>query len=527
MTQPHTLTSVTSAKAGTTTGTQSYVYDAAGNTKSRPGVTQDQSLTWTAEEKLDTATAEGTTTQYVYDADGNRILQHSSAGTTLYLGETEVMTDGSGTPINAVRTYSYSQTGAPTVVRTTNGSSTSHKLSCLLTDQLGTATIAIDLGKDQTVTRRAFKPYGESRGTKPSNWPNQHGYLGVGIDDANTGLTHMGAREYDQTTGRFISADPVFNIADPLQMNGYAYANNNPITESDPTGLCPKDVCKGYGQNTAETPFIPLGGGGSGSGKGKDKQGKTVVRNGGNSNLGTACTGAAMGEMKNPHDVAVCKTGEAAAEWAQAHNIDGYVTVDIGDGSKTFNHIPEGHRKKKDGSDGEADVILWAKGRVYIWEVKPNPGKGKDDTYAFRDGPDQLTNYVNKLRKYLRSEGDTRAVQRGPSIARKAFTWNGYRGAVWSRGDYPGMRYYGLDDDDDDEPTPRPSPGPTDLQRPTRTPTAEPTPSATGTYGPGSPGSDYSGETVAVGGGVTIFSIVMAVGNILSKGPSCLVGGMC
>ncbi|MET7695929.1 hypothetical protein ABZT06_50210 [Streptomyces sp. NPDC005483] len=33
-------------------------------------------MTWTAEEKLDTATAEGTTTQYVYDADGNRILQH-------------------------------------------------------------------------------------------------------------------------------------------------------------------------------------------------------------------------------------------------------------------------------------------------------------------------------------------------------------------------------------------------------------------------------------------------------------------
>ncbi|KQW06972.1 hypothetical protein [Streptomyces sp. Root369] len=138
--QPHTLTALTSAKGVSATGTQAYVFDAAGNTTTRPGATQDQSLTWTAEEKLDTATAEGSATQYVYDAGGNRILQHSSTGTTLYLGETEVMTDGSGTPVNAVRTYG--QAGAPTVVRTTNGSSTGHKLSCLLTDQLGTASPA-------------------------------------------------------------------------------------------------------------------------------------------------------------------------------------------------------------------------------------------------------------------------------------------------------------------------------------------------------------------------------------------------
>ncbi|MFD9510614.1 RHS repeat-associated core domain-containing protein [Streptomyces mirabilis] len=440
------------------------------------------------------------------------------------------MTDGSGTPVNAVRTYS--QNGAPTVVRTTNGSTTGHKLSCLITDQLGTASIAVDLGKDQTVTRRAFKPYGETRGTKPSSWPNQHTYLGVGIDDTNTGLTHLGAREYDQNTGRFVSADPVFDVADPLQMNGYAYANNNPVTRSDPTGL---ESCgpSNYSCTKDTIDTINKGGGGTGDGstnndnKGKDKQGKTVVRNEGKSNVGTACSGAAMGAMRNPHDIAVCKTGQAALEWAKAHNVDGYVTVDIGEGSKTFNHIPEGHRKKQDGSDGEADVILWAKGRVYIWEVKPNPGKGKDDTYAFRDGPDQLTNYVNKLTKYLRSEGDTRAVQRGPSVARKEFTWTRYRGAVWSKKEYQGMRYYGLYDDDDDEPTPQPSPGPTDLQRPMRTPTAEPTPSATGTYGPGSPDSDYSGEAVVVSGGVTIFSISMAVGSVLSKGPACLLGGMC
>lgn len=37
--------------------------------------------------------------------------------------------------------------------------------------------------------------------------------------------------------GRFLSVDPVLDVNDPLQANGYAYAQNNPVTYSDPTGL--------------------------------------------------------------------------------------------------------------------------------------------------------------------------------------------------------------------------------------------------------------------------------------------------
>jgi hypothetical protein len=37
--------------------------------------------------------------------------------------------------------------------------------------------------------------------------------------------------------GRFISVDPIMNLADPQQMHGYAYSNNNPTTLSDPSGL--------------------------------------------------------------------------------------------------------------------------------------------------------------------------------------------------------------------------------------------------------------------------------------------------
>lgn len=52
-----------------------------------------------------------------------------------------------------------------------------------------------------------------------------------------TGLTHLGAREYDPTLGRFISVDPIMDLTDPTQWHGYTYANNNPVTLSDPSGL--------------------------------------------------------------------------------------------------------------------------------------------------------------------------------------------------------------------------------------------------------------------------------------------------
>lgn len=246
-TQPHTLASVTSTPAGKET---SYTYNPTGTTKTRnlPGTTTDQTLQWTAEHKLESNTVGSTKTTYVYDADGNRILENTpGTGSTLYLGETELTTDNVGLITRASRAYS--QPGAPTVVRTTtNQSTTGHTLNVLVTDHLGTAHTTVEAGGTQPVTRRAFKPYGEPRGPKPANWPNKRTYLGVGIDDTTTGLTHIGAREYDQNIGRFLSADPIIDITDPLQMNGYTYANGNPISKSDPTGLKLDDGSGGKGE---------------------------------------------------------------------------------------------------------------------------------------------------------------------------------------------------------------------------------------------------------------------------------------
>ncbi|MFF4599820.1 RHS repeat-associated core domain-containing protein [Amycolatopsis sp. NPDC001319] len=52
-------------------------------------------------------------------------------------------------------------------------------------------------------------------------------------------MENLGAREYDPTSGWFVSADPVFEQADPNQMGGYDYAGNDPVTSSDPSGTGP------------------------------------------------------------------------------------------------------------------------------------------------------------------------------------------------------------------------------------------------------------------------------------------------
>ncbi len=66
-------------------------------------------------------------------------------------------------------------------------------------------------------------------------------------EQAETGLHYMNARWLDPETGTFLSVDPVVrDAANPQSLNGYAYAENNPIAFNDPTGAClPVSPCDG------------------------------------------------------------------------------------------------------------------------------------------------------------------------------------------------------------------------------------------------------------------------------------------
>ena len=55
--------------------------------------------------------------------------------------------------------------------------------------------------------------------------------------DGETGLVYLRARYYDPSVGRFQTKDPVQGCAgQPVTLNGYTYARNNPATFVDPKG---------------------------------------------------------------------------------------------------------------------------------------------------------------------------------------------------------------------------------------------------------------------------------------------------
>ncbi|MEJ3748089.1 RHS repeat-associated core domain-containing protein [Actinomycetes bacterium KLBMP 9797] len=214
---PHRLQRVTTGSR-----VDSYGYDAAGNTVSRPG----QTLTWSAEGRLAGVDAGGQATSFEYDADGARLIRRDPDGSTLYLGDTEVRVDSAG----AVRgTRHYRVDGDTVAVRTGAG------LAWLADDHAGTAGAAID-GDDLAVTVQRRLPYGAPRGAAATGWPGERGFVG-GTTDAATGLTHLGAREYDPELGAFLSVDPILDAGSPQQLHGYAYAGNSPVTYADPSGL--------------------------------------------------------------------------------------------------------------------------------------------------------------------------------------------------------------------------------------------------------------------------------------------------
>ncbi|MGC4938563.1 RHS repeat-associated core domain-containing protein [Kribbella sp. DT2] len=220
-TSANALKSVTTAgPAGTTTN--NYTYDATGNLTSRTQGGSSETLSWTDDGKL-AATSKGSS--FVYDGDGNRILRRDSSGTTLSLGETELRlgTDGK---LSGTRYYTF---GDDLVAVRTDG-----KLSWLLADLHGTPAIAVD-STSQVVQRRRTTPYGDVRGTAPVDWPGQKGFH-KGTADPDTGLVHLGAREYDPSLGRFISVDPEVDPEEPQSLNAYAYANNSPVTFEDSDG---------------------------------------------------------------------------------------------------------------------------------------------------------------------------------------------------------------------------------------------------------------------------------------------------
>ncbi|MFD9048177.1 ricin-type beta-trefoil lectin domain protein [Streptomyces zaomyceticus] len=191
-------------------------------------------------------TATDRTTSYVYDANGSPIVRRSPGKTTVTLGEDELTYDTVAKTLTGTRYYPIP--GGLTMVRVGTGG-----LTIQQADHHGSGVLTID-ANTLAVTRRTMDTFGNPRGSQPAAgvWGGQKGFVG-GTKDDNTGLTYVGARQYDPVAGRFLNPDPIIDPNDPQQWNGYAYSGSNPVNWTDKSGLfC--DGCSANKDNSAWDP---------------------------------------------------------------------------------------------------------------------------------------------------------------------------------------------------------------------------------------------------------------------------------
>ena len=115
---------------------------------------------------------------------------------------------------------------------------TNNKTYFALNDWLGSKRVVTNY--DGTVAQMCMNlPFGDEL-ICSANDLSEHHFTGQ-IHDQESGNDYFNARYYSNSTGRFLSPDPSgLAFADPTNpqsWNMYSYALNNPLTNTDPTGL--------------------------------------------------------------------------------------------------------------------------------------------------------------------------------------------------------------------------------------------------------------------------------------------------
>ena len=103
---------------------------------------------------------------------------------------------------------------------------------------IGTPRILTDSG-GSVVGTTTYDPYG-NRTLHGGTSDTTIGYSGNWTDVA-TRLVYLRARDYDPTTGQFLTVDPAVDTT----RQPYAYATNSPLNHSDPLGLATIGGCGG------------------------------------------------------------------------------------------------------------------------------------------------------------------------------------------------------------------------------------------------------------------------------------------
>ena len=272
----------------TNTTVHTYSYDLAdqllsNNRTVQPGLpAETRSYTYDALGRRSTRTINGVAEAYTYNAAsellaaGNATLAHDAAG--------RLISQSSPSPglQNPNATYTYNAGGKLASTQITAGGTGPHTTTrgydpAGNLTQVNTSTIDWDLAGDlpqPLLGVDLYGPAGLAARVQAGNWQatlhDVHGSIinqtspstigaqqgaaydeyGINADTPSTlargyhgeleidGITHLRARDYQATTGRFTTTDPLDGVNGTTTIaNPYHYTDNNPINLTDPTGL--------------------------------------------------------------------------------------------------------------------------------------------------------------------------------------------------------------------------------------------------------------------------------------------------
>jgi RHS repeat-associated protein len=185
--------------------------------------------------------------QFLYDAN-NRQRQSANLDGS---GAVISVFDGAGqrvaTSVNGTITNINVYDASGTLVAE-YGQSTTNGTQYVTNDHQGSPRV-ITSAAGTVMARHDYLPFGEELAAGVGMRTSGQAYGGLdgvqkkyaGMEkDGATGLSHTLWRKYDQTSGRWTSTDPYggsMSVQDPQSFNRYTYVDNDPVNQTDPSGL--------------------------------------------------------------------------------------------------------------------------------------------------------------------------------------------------------------------------------------------------------------------------------------------------
>jgi RHS repeat-associated protein len=247
-------------------GAGGFAYDDNGNLTTGSG----RNITYNILNKPISITGETGTAEFIYGADGDRVVQSATSGSsiarTLYVGMgatgkslyERTSRDGQFEHVQFIYAGGV-HGGSAFALRMAASDGSTSAMKYYHFDHLGSVTAMSDgrgrvvsTGADATVM--SYDPWGLRRDPdgRPATvaYNQQTGRREFTGHETITGvgLVNMNGRVYDPVLGRFLSPDPnVQVVGDQQSYNRYTYVTNNPLRYADPTGYFWKELGRDLG----------------------------------------------------------------------------------------------------------------------------------------------------------------------------------------------------------------------------------------------------------------------------------------